>query len=365
MGRDITILGLESSCDDTAAAVVRGRGILSSVVADQTALHAAYGGVVPEIAARAHAEKLDICIEQALTEAKVALSDIDAIAVTAGPGLIGGVLSGVMMAKGLSAATGKPLIGVNHLAGHALTPRLTDGIEYPYLILLVSGGHCQFLRVDGPTSFVRLGSTIDDAPGEAFEITIPVNAVAHRSSPGSRLRLALSTSYWPMIWPAPEAATITLQESSSSLSLPLRPTDGTDAPYEPFAAAEAAPPLQKDVLRPATNTRTITTDAETGRQSISILDDFGSDRIVEIDLTTDHVARETYSIQPGDPLSARMETHWSQGLSRGDWNVSTETYCTLTGDATHFHVTGRIEAYESGKLIFDKDFEESIPRNML
>ena len=171
MSNDITVLGLESSCDDTAAAVVCGRRILSSVVADQTALHAAYGGVVPEIAARAHAEKLDICVEAALTEAGIPLARIDAIAVTAGPGLIGGVLSGVMMAKGLSAATGIPLIGVNHLAGHALTPRLTDGMEYPYLILLVSGGHCQFLRVDGPTSFSRLGSTIDDAPGEAFDKT--------------------------------------------------------------------------------------------------------------------------------------------------------------------------------------------------
>ncbi|MFA8385968.1 MAG: tRNA (adenosine(37)-N6)-threonylcarbamoyltransferase complex transferase subunit TsaD [Pelagibaca sp.] len=171
MSHDITVLGLESSCDDTAAAVLCGREILSSVVADQTALHAAYGGVVPEIAARAHAEKLDLCIEGALSDAGKSLSDIDAIAVTAGPGLIGGVLSGVMMAKGLSAATGKPLIGVNHLAGHALTPRLTDGLDYPYLILLVSGGHCQFLRVDGPTSFSRLGSTIDDAPGEAFDKT--------------------------------------------------------------------------------------------------------------------------------------------------------------------------------------------------
>ena len=171
MRHDITVLGLESSCDDTAAAVLRGREILSSVVADQTALHAAYGGVVPEIAARAHAEKLDLCIERALSDARTSLSDIDAIAVTAGPGLIGGVLSGVMMAKGLSAATGKPLIGVNHLAGHALTPRLTDGLDYPYLILLVSGGHCQFLRVEGPTTFSRLGSTIDDAPGEAFDKT--------------------------------------------------------------------------------------------------------------------------------------------------------------------------------------------------
>jgi len=168
-----TFLGLESSCDDTAAAVVRVTGgtpeVLSSVVAAQTDLHAAFGGVVPEIAARAHAEKLDLCVEQALAQAQLTLGDVDAIAVTAGPGLIGGVVSGVMCAKGLAAATGKPLYGVNHLAGHALTPRLTDDVPYPYLMLLVSGGHCQFLMVHGPDRFERLGGTIDDAPGEAFD----------------------------------------------------------------------------------------------------------------------------------------------------------------------------------------------------
>ena len=173
MSRTRIILGLESSCDDTAAAVVRlddtGNTILSSVVAGQTELHAAFGGVVPEIAARAHAEKLDYCVEEALTRADLALSDIDAIAVTSGPGLIGGVVSGVMCAKGLAAAAGKPLFGVNHLAGHALTPRLTNNVPYPYLMLLVSGGHCQFLIVRGPDEFERVGGTIDDAPGEAFD----------------------------------------------------------------------------------------------------------------------------------------------------------------------------------------------------
>lgn len=167
------ILGIESSCDDTAAAVVQGSPedaqILSNVVMDQTALHEAFGGVVPEIAARAHAEKLDIAVERALDDAGVKLGDIDAIAVTAGPGLIGGVVSGVMVAKGLSVATDTPLIGVNHLAGHALTPMLTDKVSYPYLMLLVSGGHCQFLIVHSHEKFERLGGTIDDAPGEAFD----------------------------------------------------------------------------------------------------------------------------------------------------------------------------------------------------
>jgi N6-L-threonylcarbamoyladenine synthase len=170
----LTVLGLESSCDDTAAALVRhapnsAPRILSSVVYGQTALHADFGGVVPEIAARAHAEKLDLCVEEALHRAGLTLDAVDAIAVTAGPGLIGGVLSGVMCAKGLAAGSGKPLIGVNHLAGHALTPRLTDGLAFPYVMLLVSGGHCQFLTVRGAQDFSRLGGTIDDAPGEAFD----------------------------------------------------------------------------------------------------------------------------------------------------------------------------------------------------
>ncbi|MFB9224218.1 tRNA (adenosine(37)-N6)-threonylcarbamoyltransferase complex transferase subunit TsaD [Paracoccus cavernae] len=166
----LTFLGIESSCDDTAAAIVNEKGeILASVVVGQTQLHADFGGVVPEIAARAHAEKLDGCVEEALATAGLRLCDLDGIAVTAGPGLIGGVMAGVMMAKGLAAGTGLPLVGVNHLAGHALTPRLTDQIAYPYLMLLVSGGHCQFLRVDGPDAFTRLGGTIDDAPGEAFD----------------------------------------------------------------------------------------------------------------------------------------------------------------------------------------------------
>ncbi|TCM80010.1 tRNA (adenosine(37)-N6)-threonylcarbamoyltransferase complex transferase subunit TsaD [Rhodovulum steppense] len=176
MGDTLTVLGLESSCDDTAAAVVRQRAgcppeILSSVVRGQTALHAPFGGVVPEIAARAHAEKIDLCVEQALAAAGVGLGDLDAVAVTAGPGLIGGVLAGVMCAKGICAATGLPLVGVNHLAGHALTPRLTDGLDFPYLMLLASGGHCQFLSVAGVEDFTRLGGTIDDAPGEAFDKT--------------------------------------------------------------------------------------------------------------------------------------------------------------------------------------------------
>ena len=185
----VTILGIESSCDDTAAAVVRGvpgiggGTILSTVIAGQESLHAPFGGVVPEIAARAHAERLDICVKQALGDAGLTLADIDAIAVTSGPGLIGGVISGVMSAKGLAVPTRKPLIGINHLAGHALTPRLTDGLEFPYLMLLVSGGHCQFIAVEGPDTFRRLGGTIDDAPGEAFDKTAKLLGLGYPGGP--------------------------------------------------------------------------------------------------------------------------------------------------------------------------------------
>lgn len=175
----ITVLGLESSCDDTAASVIRaqigpdgavGPGeILSSIVMGQEGLHDDFGGVVPEIAARAHAERLDHAVEAALREAGTGLSGIDLVGVTAGPGLIGGVLSGVMCAKGIAAGAGLPLIGVNHLEGHALTPRLVAGLEAPYLLLLVSGGHCQLIEVIAPGRYRRLGGSIDDAPGEAFD----------------------------------------------------------------------------------------------------------------------------------------------------------------------------------------------------
>ena len=189
---DLIFLGIESSCDDTAAAVVTGdRRILSSVVSSQTDLHADFGGVVPEIAARAHAERLDLAVEQALEQAGLTLSDLSGIAVTAGPGLIGGVMSGVMCAKGLAAGSGLPLVGVNHLAGHALTPRLTDGIDFPYLMLLVSGGHCQFLRVDGPDDFTRMGGTIDDAPGEAFDKIAKLLALSQPGGPAVQAEAAL------------------------------------------------------------------------------------------------------------------------------------------------------------------------------
>jgi len=167
------VLGIETSCDETAAAVVSagpaGPAIRSNLVQAQFAEHAAYGGVVPEIAARAHLDRLDGLVARALAEAGVGLGDIDAVAAAAGPGLIGGLIVGTMMAKGIAWAAGKPFLAVNHLEAHALTARLTDRLDFPYLLLLVSGGHCQLLVCAGVGNYRRLGTTLDDAAGEAFD----------------------------------------------------------------------------------------------------------------------------------------------------------------------------------------------------
>ncbi len=182
------MLGIETSCDETAAAVVRGQPpgpgeILSNSLFSQTEAHAPYGGVVPEIASRAHLEILDGVIEQALADAKIPLDKIDAIAATAGPGLIGGVMVGLTTAKALALAAAKPLIAVNHLAGHALTARLTDGVAFPFLLLLVSGGHCQLLAVQGSESFRLYGTTQDDAAGEAFDKVAKLLGLAYPGGP--------------------------------------------------------------------------------------------------------------------------------------------------------------------------------------
>ena len=165
------ILGLESSCDDSAAALVTSdRQVLAQAVLGQNSAHQPYGGVVPEIAARAHVDVLPGLIRQVLDEARVTIGDVDAIAATAGPGLIGGVMVGLLAGKGLALAAGKPLVAVNHLEGHALSPRLTDpDLAFPYLLLLASGGHCQLLEVRGVGDYCRLATTIDDAAGEAFD----------------------------------------------------------------------------------------------------------------------------------------------------------------------------------------------------
>ena len=179
------VLGIESSCDETAVALVDDqRRIVAQRIASQDAEHAPFGGVVPEIAARAHAERLAPMIAGVLEDAGLDLSDCDAIAATAGPGLIGGVMVGLVSAKALAMATDTPLIAVNHLEGHALSPRLADAsLAFPYALLLVSGGHCQILRVDGVGQYSRLATTIDDALGEAFDKTAKILGLGFPGGP--------------------------------------------------------------------------------------------------------------------------------------------------------------------------------------
>jgi N6-L-threonylcarbamoyladenine synthase len=182
------VLGLETSCDETAAAVVRLRAdgraeVISSVVASQIAAHAPYGGVVPEVAARAHVELVEPVTRQALSQAGVTLDEMAAIAATAGPGLVGAVMVGLSFAKGLALAQGLPLIAVNHLEGHAISARLEADVRYPFLLLLVSGGHCQLLDVAGVGACKRLGSTIDDAAGEAFDKIAKALGLAYPGGP--------------------------------------------------------------------------------------------------------------------------------------------------------------------------------------
>ena len=215
------ILGIESSCDETAAALVTSdRVVLSHRLAGQEAEHRPFGGVVPEIAARAHVEVLTPLVEAALSDAGKSLSDVDAIAVTAGPGLIGGVMVGLVTAKALAHAAGKPLIAVNHLEGHALSPRLAEAaLEFPYLLLLVSGGHCQLLVVSGVGRYRRLGTTIDDAAGEAFDKTAKLLGLGF---PGG---------------PAVEAAA----RLGNPKAVPLpRPLKGTADPHFSFAGLKSA-----------------------------------------------------------------------------------------------------------------------------
>ena len=179
------VLGIESSCDETAAALVtHDRRILAERIASQVDEHAPYGGVVPEIAARAHSERLAPLVQEVLDDAGLTLADCDAIAATAGPGLIGGVMVGLVTAKALAMAGDKPLLAVNHLEGHALSPRLADAaLQFPYALLLVSGGHCQILRVEGVGRYSRLATTIDDALGEAFDKTAKILGLGYPGGP--------------------------------------------------------------------------------------------------------------------------------------------------------------------------------------
>jgi N6-L-threonylcarbamoyladenine synthase len=215
------ILGLESSCDDSAVALVTGdRQILAQAVVGQNSAHQPYGGVVPEIAARAHVEILPVLIAKVLAEGGKTIRDVDAVAATAGPGLIGGVMVALLAGKGLALAADKPLIAVNHLEGHALSPRLANpDLDFPYLLLLVSGGHCQLLEVSGVGEYRRLATTIDDAAGEAFDKAAKLLGMPYPGGPAIE-RLARSGN-------------------ASAVPLP-RPLVGSGEPHFSFAGLKSA-----------------------------------------------------------------------------------------------------------------------------
>lgn len=178
------VLGIETSCDETSAALVNeNREILSNIILSQNDAHAPYGGVVPEIAARSHIEHIDHVLEQAFADAKCELSDVDAVAATTGPGLIGGVIVGTMTGKALASVLNKPFVAINHLEAHALTVRLTRPVEFPYMLLLVSGGHCQILVVEDIGKYKKLGGTLDDALGEAFDKTAKLMGLGYPGGP--------------------------------------------------------------------------------------------------------------------------------------------------------------------------------------
>ncbi|GAA4042304.1 tRNA (adenosine(37)-N6)-threonylcarbamoyltransferase complex transferase subunit TsaD [Parerythrobacter jejuensis] len=221
------VLGIESSCDETAAALVTtDRRILAQRIASQDEAHAPYGGVVPEIAARAHAERLAPLIDEVMQEAGLEFADLDAIAATAGPGLIGGVMVGLVSAKALAMAADKPLIAINHLEGHALSPRLADAdLDFPYALLLVSGGHCQILHVEGVGQYRRLATTIDDALGEAFDKSAKILGLGYPGGPAVE-RLALEGD--PQAVPLP------------------RPLLGSKEPHFSFAGLKSAVMRAKD-----------------------------------------------------------------------------------------------------------------------
>jgi N6-L-threonylcarbamoyladenine synthase len=215
------ILALESSCDDSAAALVTtDRQILAQAVVGQNDAHRPFGGVVPEIAARAHAEILPGLVRQVLHDAELEPGEVDAIAATAGPGLIGGVMVGLMVGKGLALSTGKPLIAVNHLEGHVLSPRLVDrALDFPYLLLLASGGHSQLLEVRGVGDYRRLATTIDDAAGEAFDKSAKLLGLPYPGGP----------------------AVEELAKSGDAMAVPLpRPLKGSKEPHFSFAGLKAA-----------------------------------------------------------------------------------------------------------------------------
>ncbi|MFM9890332.1 MAG: tRNA (adenosine(37)-N6)-threonylcarbamoyltransferase complex transferase subunit TsaD [Rickettsiales bacterium] len=289
------VLGIESSCDETAVALVREDGaILAQALATQQSEHAPYGGVVPEIAARAHLAQIDRLYVQALAGANITLAQVDAIAVTAGPGLIGGVIVGVMFAKALAAAAQKPLIAVNHLEGHALTVRLTHQLKFPYYLLLISGGHCQQLVVRGVGDYVRLGGTKDDALGEAFDKCAKMLGLPYPGGPALE-RAALKGN--PKAYPLPR---------------PLMGTENCDFSFSGLKTAVRLT-IEKEVVRAGELTPEIVHDVAASFQ------------LAVIDVLADRVSRGLAQCPPGiTALAVAGGVAANQALRAGLESLATE-----------------------------------------
>jgi len=280
------ILGLESSCDDSAVALVTSdRQVLAQMVVGQNDAHRPFGGVVPEIAARAHVDILPGLIRQVMDEAKTSLDDVDAIAATAGPGLIGGVMVALLAGKGLAMASGKPLIAVNHLEGHALSPRLAEpDLQFPYLLLLVSGGHCQLLEVHGVGSYYRLATTIDDAAGEAFDKAAKLLGLPYPGGP----------------------AIESLAKTGDPSAVPLpRPLVGSGEPHFSFAGLKSA--VQRAVVsgdyRPediAASFQQAVADCLADRTALALAQSDAPSLVVAGGVAANHIIRERLAALAAD-----------------------------------------------------------------
>ena len=244
MGKTFIMLGIESSCDETAAAIVRDDGtVMASQIASQMDIHASHGGVVPEIAARAHLDSIDIVIAGALRDAGIGMDDIDGVAATGGPGLIGGVVVGTVTAKAIASARNLPYFAVNHLEGHALSARLVDKVAFPYLLLLVSGGHTQLLAVHDPGAYERYGTTMDDAAGEAFDKSAKIMGLGYPGGPAVEM-LAAQGDARAIALPRPLKGSPHCHFSFSGLKTAVATRHAALDPDDPAGPANLAASLQ-------------------------------------------------------------------------------------------------------------------------
>lgn len=332
------VLALESSCDETAASVVRwfgdGKGeILSNIVRAQYEEHAAFGGVVPEIAARAHVEAMDDIVRLAVQDAKIDLARIDAIAATCGPGLNGGLLVATITAKVMAKALDKPFYPINHLEGHALTARLTDGVSFPYLLLLVSGGHTQILSVHGVGRYRRLATTIDDALGEAFDKTAKMLGLGHPGGPFVE-KAAQGGNAGRFNFPRPMQNHKTLNLSLSGLKTAIR-----------LAAEKAAPLSDQDVADICASFQEAVADVLENRVSRAF--DVFKDEFPDVSAPTMVVAG---GVAANQMISKRL-THL---CDREGWVLSTppQMLCTDNAAMIAWAAAERIAIGEEGNIDF-------------